>query len=98
MLGDMGELGENERALHQGVGTFLSDTGIETVFCVGTLMKALAEEVKRLSPEKEVFHYETKEEMLKDLLSYVKEKDTILVKASHFMEFPKVVETLEENL
>ena len=27
---------------------------------------------------------------------YVKEGDTILVKASHFMEFPKVVEALSK--
>ena len=31
-----------------------------------------------------------------ELPSDVKEGDTILVKASHFMEFPKVVEALSE--
>ena len=34
--------------------------------------------------------------MTQELLSYVKEGDTILVKASHFMEFPKVVEALSK--
>ena len=29
------------------------------------------------------------------LLDYVKEGDTVLVKASHFMEFPKVVSALQ---
>ena len=33
--------------------------------------------------------------MTNELLSYVKEGDTILIKASHFMEFPKVVEALQ---
>ena len=37
-----------------------------------------------------------RETMTQELLSYVKEGDTILVKASHFMEFPKVVEALSE--
>ena len=30
-----------------------------------------------------------------ELLDYVKEGDTVLVKASHFMEFPKVVSALQ---
>ena len=34
--------------------------------------------------------------MTQELLSYVNEGDTILVKASHFMEFPKVVEALSK--
>ena len=34
--------------------------------------------------------------MTQELLSYVKEGDAILVKASHFMEFPKVVEALSK--
>ena len=32
--------------------------------------------------------------MITELLSYVKEGDNILIKASHFMDFPKVVEAL----
>jgi UDP-N-acetylmuramoyl-tripeptide--D-alanyl-D-alanine ligase len=34
--------------------------------------------------------------MTEALLSYVKPEDTVLVKASHFMEFPKVVEALSK--
>lgn len=96
VLGDMGELGEKETELHREVGMCLADTGIETVFCTGTLMKSLEEEVRSLSPQKQVFHYETKKELLEKLLIYVREGDTILVKASHFMEFPEIVEKLRE--
>ena len=35
-------------------------------------------------------------EMTEELLATVKEGDTVLVKASHFMEFPKVVAALTE--
>jgi UDP-N-acetylmuramoyl-tripeptide--D-alanyl-D-alanine ligase len=35
--------------------------------------------------------------MTEELLAYVKEGDTVLVKASHFMEFPKVVEALTKE-
>lgn len=96
VLGDMGELGERERELHRSVGEHLSGTGIEAVFCAGELSECLAEEVRRLSPEKTVFSFETKEELMEKLLSFARPGDTILVKASHFMDFPKIVEALEK--
>lgn len=96
VLGDMGELGEKEKELHREVGTFLSGTGIEAVFCAGTLMKSLEEEVRSLSPEKNVFYFETKKELLEKLLAFADTGDTILVKASHFMEYPEIVEKLKE--
>ena len=37
---------------------------------------------------------ENRDDMITALLSYVKEGDNILIKASHFMDFPKVVEAL----
>lgn len=43
----------------------------------------------------DVHYFEKREDMTNELLSYVKEGDTILIKASHFMEFPKVVEALQ---
>ncbi len=39
-------------------------------------------------------HFETKEELLQALLPEIKKGDTLLVKASHFMEFPKIVAAL----
>ena len=41
--------------------------------------------------------YETdRENLLKNLSSYVQNGDTILVKASHFMKFDEVVKALKE--
>ena len=42
----------------------------------------------------EVMHFENLEELLHQLPKLVKTDDTILVKASHFMHFEKVVEKL----
>ena len=43
----------------------------------------------------DTIHYNTLEELLENLDTQVQKGDTILVKASHFMEFPKVVEALQ---
>lgn len=91
VLGDMGELGENERQLHYGVGKCVAEKKIHTLFCAG----ALAKEYKSGAEEAcEVYYFAERDDMIKELLSYVKAGDSILIKASHFMDFPKVVEAL----
>ena len=96
VLGDMGELGEDEKQLHYEVGTYAGTLPIDLLFCVGTLSRKLAEGAKKQNPALTVKHYGTREEMTEELLATVKEGDAVLVKASHFMEFPKVVAALTE--
>ena len=96
VLGDMGELGEDEKQLHYEVGTYAGTLPIDLLLCVGTLSGKLAEGAKKQNPALTVKHYGTREEMTEELLATVKEGDAVLVKASHFMEFPKVVAALTE--
>ena len=42
VLGDMGELGENERELHYEVGKYAANKGVDILFCCGTLSEELA--------------------------------------------------------
>lgn len=94
VLGDMGELGENEKRLHYGVGVYAAEKQIDTIFCAGALSAEIARGA-RDAGAKQVFHYETREEMTAQLLKYLQEGDTVLVKASHFMEYPRVVEAIK---
>lgn len=93
VLGDMGELGENERELHRQVGAYAAEKKIDLLFCTGELSAALAEAAKAGC---ETVHYDTREELTEGLLARIRPGDTVLVKASHFMEFPKVVTALRE--
>ncbi len=94
VLGDMGELGEDEKALHFGVGKCVAEKKIHTLFCAGVLAAEYKAGVESVENNCKVFHFENKDDMITELLSYVKEGDNILIKASHFMDFPKVVEAL----
>ena len=99
VLGDMGELGENEKALHFGVGKCVAEKKIHTLFCAGILAeeyKAGVESVEVSDGACEVYYFETKDRMIDALIEYVNAGDSILIKASHFMDFPKVVEALTE--
>ena len=48
------------------------------------------------TPPSYILHAKTKETLLEALPGIIQDGDTILVKASHFMEFEKVVECLEK--
>ena len=91
ILGDMGELGENEQELHAMVGEHFEGKGIDALFAAGVLSENLAQAVGKCSKETEVHYFKTKDELMEELLPYVKSGDTVLVKASHFMGFPEVV-------
>lgn len=94
VLGDMGELGEREKQLHYEVGAYAARAEIDVLICVGTLSREMEQGAIDAGGNTQVFYFSTKEEMLPQLLDMVEEGDTILVKASHFMEFSKVVEKL----
>lgn len=96
VLGDMGELGSDEKQLHYEVGKYADQKQIDAIFCTGELSKELAKGALESGDWSEVFWFETKAQLVKALLCYRNKGDTILVKASHFMEFSEIVEELEK--
>lgn len=96
ILGDMGELGDDEAALHREVGEFAGTLDIDCCICVGSLCRHLADGVRAVNPEMKVVMVDDLEHLLTELPNLVHKDDTILVKASHFMHFEKGVEALRE--
>ena len=94
----MGELGENEIALHREVGAHAASCGIDACVCVGSLARHMAEAAREADPEFPVFYEETRESLLENLGRYIQKGDTVLVKASHFMKFEEVVKALQTGI
>ncbi len=94
VLGDMGELGADEKKLHYMVGEHFEGKGIAALYCTGALSREIADAVEKFSKETKVYYFEEKKALTEALLKEVAEGDTILVKASHFMNFPEIVKEL----
>ncbi len=90
MIGDMKELGTDELALHFDTGAYAKQIGVDVVLSAGPLAKELA----RGADGK---WFETKEELISALPGIIKDGDTVLVKASHSMQFEKIVEFLSRK-
>ncbi len=93
----MGELGENEKLLHYNVGCYAADARADAVFLAGTLSKETARGIEAKAPGMTCRHFDTREELLKALPLLLLKGDSILVKASHFMEFNQIVEYLKQT-
>ncbi|MBQ7370464.1 MAG: UDP-N-acetylmuramoyl-tripeptide--D-alanyl-D-alanine ligase [Blautia sp.] len=96
ILGDMGELGENAAALHEEVGEHAGRLRLDVCICVGKLSEYMAKKAQETNPSLLVIYEPDRESLLKNLKKHVCQGDTILVKASHFMHFEEVVETLRK--
>lgn len=97
ILGDMFELGLNEAAMHEEVGSYAAYQKVDVIICVGELSKMMyagANQVKE--SRSKVYYFETKEELKTRLSTVISHGDTILLKASHGMHFEELLPVLAE--
>ncbi len=91
ILGDMGELGVNERELHAEVGRYCANAGIDVLLCAGSLSRDLAAAAALEKTDMEIHSFSAKEALIRVLPQLIKDGDTILVKASRFMGYEEIV-------
>lgn len=102
VLGDMFELGENSDALHAGVGEYAAAAGIDRILCVGeNAVHMFDAAVNHAEETRHIVHFPTRDAMLRALEEereeYIPDGCTVLIKASHGMEFGKLLEFLKER-
>ena len=95
ILGDMFELGENEKAMHGEVGKYAAEKGIDLILCVGELSEAMYQEAAGSGGNAK--YYETREALEAVLNEILQPGDTVLVKASHSMAFENLVKCIQVN-
>lgn len=97
VLGDMGELGENEVELHREVGKFLSKLKQKNVkfLTVGHLALEIGKELENSGFY--VKSFENTETAARYILDNLNAGCTIFLKASRAMKFEKIIEYLREN-
>ncbi|MGN5979515.1 UDP-N-acetylmuramoyl-tripeptide--D-alanyl-D-alanine ligase [Finegoldia magna] len=96
VLGDMLELGDNEITLHKNIGKSINPEKIDYVLATGPLAENIIKGARTNFAEDKVFYFETKEELLEKLHELIVDNTLVLVKASHAMQFDKLVEQIKE--
>ena len=97
VLGDMGELGSFAPQLHEEVGAFAAECGLDRLVCVGQLAQGIAAGAQKAGmPADRIAMVADGAAALADVREHVASGSAVLVKASHFMTLEKVVEGLVE--
>lgn len=96
ILGDMGELGQEEAALHYSVGEYAGQCGIDLLYGIGRLAKNIVEGAEFDGSCTKALWFESREAFLSQIHTLIKPGDNILIKASHSMDFPEIVAALKE--
>lgn len=91
VLGDMLELGDYSKKLHQKIGKLVDINNIDILICVGELSKYIYE-------SSNTYKYICKDnkEAIELLKSIIKSNDIILFKASNSMNFIEIVKKIEK--
>ncbi|HSW93110.1 MAG TPA: UDP-N-acetylmuramoyl-tripeptide--D-alanyl-D-alanine ligase [Gammaproteobacteria bacterium] len=89
VLGDMKELGPDEKTLHYNSGEKIRAAGIDYLFTFGNL----SEETTRAFG-KNAWHFTEREALIEALLPYLTENVTVLVKGSRSMQMEKIANRL----
>ncbi len=94
VLGDMGELGGYARKAHYNVGALTAMLGIDYVVAIGPRAADIAEGAVQNGGE--AVHFDTKEAAMGELKKQLEPNSAMLVKASHAMNFGRIVAELTE--
>lgn len=93
VLGDMGELGENETFYHKKVGKFINDKNKPNakILTVGNASKNISDEIKVYFTK----HFKTNEDVARYILANIEIGTTIFLKASRSMKFEEILTYLK---
>ena len=95
ILGDMFELGEYGPSLHYEVGEYAVQKGIDNIVCIGGISENM---FKGASKNKKdgVYYYKSLDDFFENGIKNILIKDsTVLIKASHSMQFEKIAKKLQ---
>lgn len=97
ILGDMLELGEFSKELHEKVGKEVAKNKIDILVTIGTEAKNIAIGAEKEGmPENSIYEFSTKEDAMSKIKKMVKANDNILVKASNAMKFDEITKELSK--
>jgi UDP-N-acetylmuramoyl-tripeptide--D-alanyl-D-alanine ligase len=96
VLGDMLELGPQEKQYHRQLGEELNPDKVDVLFTYGNLGAEIANGARNVLGEEKVFVFTDKQVLIKKLIDYVDETTLVLVKASRGMKLEEIVTSLQK--
>ena len=98
ILGDMYELGKEEEYSHKEVGKYVKEKNIDILITVGHISNIINEAAIQNGFDKNnSYHYNDKDELLKEIDLLIKKNDTVLIKASNGVKLFEIANYYKEK-
>ena len=99
ILGDILEMGDFAKDAHTKIGEQVFENGIDILMTAGENAKYIANGAKMAGlAEENIICFDTTEELAQNVMNYVNENDSILIKASRGMHFEQVFEKITNEI
>ncbi|MCR5279488.1 MAG: UDP-N-acetylmuramoyl-tripeptide--D-alanyl-D-alanine ligase [Lachnospiraceae bacterium] len=95
VLGDMFELGTDSDNMHAEIGEYAADSTIEKLICIGENSRHMVEGARNANTGVQIHYFPTVDSFLAEKDYLIAKGDNVLVKASHGMNFVRIVEALK---
>ena len=92
VMGDMGELGRLSSDAHREAGALAARLGLDQVIAIGEKARLMAQGAGNIA-----LHFDTVEQAMPAVREALTPGTAMLVKASHAMEFHRIVEALTQE-
>ncbi len=96
ILGDMLELGEYSKELHEKVGEQVVKNKIDVLITIGKNAKNISNKARELGMDK-IYAFDNVNEAILNIEKIIKSKDLVLLKASNSMNFSKILDELKRS-
>ena len=96
ILGDMLELGEYSKELHEKVGEQVVKNKIDVLITIGKNAKNISNKARELGMDK-IYVFDNVNEAILNIEKIIKSKDLVLLKASNSMNFSKILDELKRS-
>lgn len=97
VLGDMLELGPEEKQFHEEIGLFAAKHDVDELFTYGELGVSIAQGAQGLMLAEHIHVYSNKQMLIQHLRTYLHANDIVLVKASRGMRLEEIVDALKNG-
>ena len=93
VIGDMLELGTISQIAHEKIGILINQLQIDEIICFGELSKYICNKTK-----KPAHHFKSIDKLIYFVKNRIKPNDLIMFKASHAMNFEKLINKIFKNI
>ncbi len=97
LLGDILELGPDEKDYHREIGRYAVEKGVSRIFTIGDRGRWIAEGAKERDPLRAVTHFSSHDEAVQKIADIGRAGVLLLVKASRGLQLETVVQELIEE-